>query len=365
MGDAAWRDLLADHHTAVRARSRPVRRPRGQGPRGRVPDRVRRCAEPGASLRAGDSHRRRAARPRSAHRPAHRRVRADRRRRRRHGRAHRRARWRKEPARMRFMPRGRRLGRSSGPACGLSRSGRGSSRVCPGMWPILAAGRLGRASGSSRISWRLSAPCGPGAVHMYWPRSTRHLMHPRSLAQASGRRGPWKAGPGSSGSGVRSGCRPFGSLGRRSGRAGPAASPTCTRPAGGWGVVGKAVALPPGTAPWQDRTRRRRALMGITPTGRARAARARATRSERARPSRQPAGEVSEGPGDDPGLCAAGGCEAVAGDPLTLSSARCQPPSSAPPSPSCPSPVCGSRRRSPRRSSSGASTRSRGRSAVT
>ena len=57
MGDADWRDLLADHHTAVR---REIDRFEGREVKDlgrRLPRRLLRRAEPGAPLRAGDRRR--------------------------------------------------------------------------------------------------------------------------------------------------------------------------------------------------------------------------------------------------------------------------------------------------------------------
>ena len=93
MGDGRWRDLLAAHDDVVRRERRPLRRPRGQDDRRRLPRDLRRPAVAGRALRAGDRRRRSA---RSGSRSAcglHTgECELHRRRRRRHGRPHRRAR---------------------------------------------------------------------------------------------------------------------------------------------------------------------------------------------------------------------------------------------------------------------------------
>ena len=127
----------------------------------------------------------------------------------------------------------------------------------------------------SRISRRLGAVW-TEAVHAYRPRSTRHLMHPRSLAPVPvlaflGRSGAGAFGFGRAGRGVEPGsARLSGCIRARVRIAGPRTH-RCTRPeeAGGGADRQSRPARPPGTAPWQDTDRLAvsvidlRVLMGI------------------------------------------------------------------------------------------------------
>ena len=60
LGDGRWRDLLARHDEEVRKELAPLRRPRGQDGRRRLPGDLRRAALARAALRAGDHRRPRA-----------------------------------------------------------------------------------------------------------------------------------------------------------------------------------------------------------------------------------------------------------------------------------------------------------------
>ena len=185
MGDADWRDLLADHHAAVR---REVDRFEGREVKDLGDgflDRVLRRAEPGAPLRPGDRRGGHAARARGARRPAHRGVRAHRRRRRRHGGAHRRAGRRPAPARTRSTPRARRSARSSAPACASRRSAPGSSRAFPG------AGRS--CSWSGRYGPLAGRVGEAGAINLSDP-IPRHAA-PTSSAQSARPPARWPSGP--------------------------------------------------------------------------------------------------------------------------------------------------------------------------